>query len=160
MEDKLKMIRATILEKNGIPISPKDPIMVVYTMMEILEEQLKTGQTELLNEFRSQIEETTHNWKVSIQQQSEPDIETFLNQNQDKLRAIISKILHETENQANRQIEQACAQLSSKLNDLSNVIDTAVNQKIKETRNAAWLNLVASALVMLAVLILVLKFTF
>ena len=92
MEDKLKTIRATILEKNGIPISPKDPIMVVYTMMEILEEQLKTGQTELLNEFRSQIEETTHNWKVSIQQQSEPDIETFLSQNQDKLRAIVSKI--------------------------------------------------------------------
>ncbi|PPZ77793.1 hypothetical protein C5B26_06575, partial [Neisseria gonorrhoeae] len=36
MDEKVKAILATIVEKNGIALSPKDPIMVVFTALEYM----------------------------------------------------------------------------------------------------------------------------
>ena len=159
-EEKVNTIVAELVKRNGIAVNPKDPIMVVYTMIEILGEQHNEDLNKALLEFRSSIEEITQNWKQSISQQSSEEVNQFLEKNQDKIKMIVSAVINQTQEQAKKQIDEACSTLENRITDLKGMIDESVNKKVQETRNAAWLNLVSSAVVMVSVLILVFKFTF
>ncbi|HGN6544613.1 TPA: hypothetical protein ACKULT_000124 [Neisseria gonorrhoeae] len=62
MDEKVKAILATIVEKNGIALSPKDPIMVVFTALEYMLSEQHAEQKALTVLFKAQVEEATGNW--------------------------------------------------------------------------------------------------
>jgi Transcriptional activator TraM. len=151
---------AEIAEKNQIIIGKNDPVLVVYTMIKILSEQYKVELDSCLNTFRSSVEEMTFKLEHSISKQSTNKLNAFFEENQDKIRILLNKITDTAQIEINKQIDTSCANLETAFNNVQNSIIDAANMRIKETKFIAYLNLASSLLVMLAVLILVFKFTF
>lgn len=131
-EEKVNTIVAELVKRNGIAVNPKDPIMVVYTMIEILGEQHNEDLNKALHEFRSSIEEITQNWKQSISQQSSEEVNQFLENNQDKIKMIVSAVINQTQEQAKKQIDEACSTLENRITDLKGMIDESVNKKVQD----------------------------
>lgn len=155
-----QVLLSAIAKKNGIVLSPKDPIMIVYTMIDVLSAQYQEATKESLNHLQSNIEQITLNWKESISQQSKIDIDKTIEQNQEQIKKIIYSFVNETENILAEQIKTSCANLYAEFDQLNKSINDASNKKINETKNIALLNLFSSLIVMFSILIMVFKFTF
>ena len=63
MNDRMKTLIATVAENNGIAISRKDPIMVLFTALEFLLSQQEESQAKAVRELRAQMEDVTTNWQ-------------------------------------------------------------------------------------------------
>lgn len=160
MDEKMKELLTTILEKNGIGLSPKDPIMVVHTALDFLLKKQIEEQNKIVSLFRTQVEEVTTKWQQSINQQSEAVVKNHLDVTQEQARKLAKLLLQETNVLLEEKIEQAVADFEGKLHGINDTALNTVERKVKETRNTALLNLVSSLIILLAVIILTFKFVF
>ncbi|HGP7432342.1 TPA: hypothetical protein ACLT9D_002252 [Neisseria gonorrhoeae] len=160
MDEKVKAILATIVEKNGIALSPKDPIMVVFTALEYMLSEQHAEQKALTVLFKAQVEEATGNWIQSVHQQTEELVSQQLNTTKEQAKEMSKLLLHETDRLLEQRITDAVKDFEGKLYRINDNAMNAVELRIKETRNTAILNLTAALIVLLAVIILAFKFTF
>lgn len=160
MDEKVKAILATIVEKNGIALSPKDPIMVVFTALEYMLSEQHAEQKALTVLFKAQVEEATGNWIQSVHQQTEELVSQQLNTTKEQAKEMSKLLLHETDRLLEQRITDAVKDFERKLYGINDNAMNAVELRIKETRNTAILNLTAALIVLLAVIILAFKFTF
>ncbi|EMT5622016.1 hypothetical protein OON55_001171 [Neisseria gonorrhoeae] len=160
MDEKVKAILATIVEKNGIALSPKDPIMVVFTALEYMLSEQHAEQKALTVLFKAQVEEATGNWIQSVHQQTEELVSQQLNTTKEQAKEMSKLLLHETDRLLEQRITDAAKDFEGKLYGINDNAMNAVELRIKETRNTAILNLTAALIVLLAVIILAFKFTF
>lgn len=160
MDEKVKAILATIVEKNGIALSPKDPIMVVFTALEYMLSEQHAEQKALTVLFKAQVEEATGNWIQSVHQQTEELVSQQLNTTKEQAKEMSKLLLHETDRLLEQRITDVVKDFEGKLYGINDNAMNAVELRIKETRNTAILNLTAALIVLLAVIILAFKFTF
>lgn len=160
MDEKMKAFLSVVAEKNGIALSPKDPIMVVFTALEYLLDKQCSEQEKIVSLFNSQMEEVTINWKQSIHQQSEELITQHFNATQQEAKFFAKALLQETDRLLDERISDTVKEFESKLHGINDTTFNLLDTRIKETRNIAMLNLVSSLIVIIAVAILVFKFTF
>lgn len=160
MDEKVKAILATIVEKNGIALSPKDPIMVVFTALEYMLSEQHAEQKALTVLFKAQVEEATGNWIQSVHQQTEELVNQQLDTTKEQAKEMSKLLLHEADRLLEQRITDAVKDFEGKLYSINDNALNAVELRIKETRNTAILNLTAALIVLLAVIILAFKFTF
>lgn len=160
MDEKVKAILATIVEKNGIALSPKDPIMVVFTALEYMLSEQHAEQKALTVLFKAQVEEATGNWIQSVHQQTEELVSQQLNTTKEQAKEMSKLLLHEADRLLEQRITDTVKDFEGKLYGINDNALNAIESKMKETRNTAILNLISSLIVLLAVIILAFKFTF
>lgn len=160
MDEKVKAILATIVEKNGIALSPKDPIMVVFTALEYMLSEQHAEQKALTVLFKAQVEEATGNWIQSVHQQTEELVSQQLDTTKEQAKEMSKLLLHEADRLLEQRIADVVKDFEGKLYGINDNALNTVELRIKETRNTAILNLSASLIVLLAVIILAFKFTF
>lgn len=160
MDEKVKAILAAIVEKNGIALSPKDPIMVVFTALEYMLTQQHAEQKALTALFKAQVEEATGNWTQSIHQQTEELIGQQFVTSKEQAKEMSKLLFHEADRLLEQRITDAVKDFEGKLYGINDNALNAIESKMKETRNTAILNLISSLIVLLAVIILAFKFTF
>lgn len=160
MDERMKAFLAIVAEKNGITLSPKDPIMVVFTALEYLLDKQSSEQEKIVSLFNSQVEEVTTNWKQSIHQQSEELVTQHFSTTQQEAKIFAKALLQETDRLLDERIDETVKNFENKLHSINDAALNILEQKVKETRNIALLNLIAALVVILAVLILTFKFTF
>lgn len=160
MDEKVKAILATIVEKNGIALSPKDPIMVVFTALEYMLSEQHAEQKALTVLFKAQVEEATGNWIQSVHQQTENLISQQLDTTKEQAKEMSKLLLHEADRLLEQRIADAVKDFEGKLYGINDNALNTIELRIKETRNTAILNLSASLIVLLAAIILAFKFTF
>ena len=143
LDDQYTRIMATIAAKHGVALSEDDPILMVYTLNEILLQENSKEHQILLNNFRATLEENIHHWS----QATENTANLLSNAN--------SRNIH----QLSEQVVNACFE------SIDQRIDSSFNEKLKEIttlsrniRQAALINLWATGLFFGAVLILLIVF--
>ena len=141
--DHFNKIIERVAAKHGIALTDDDPILMIHTLNEILlEENIKAHQV-LLNNFRSTLEENINQWSQATE---------------NKANSLLQASSRNT-NVLPEQIINSCFEL------IDQKIESGFNEKIKEittivrnTRQAAIINLLATGLFFLAVLVMVLVF--
>lgn len=141
--DHFSKIIERVAAKHGIALTDDDPILMVHTLNEILLEENNKAHQVLLNNFRSTLEENINQWSQATES---------------KANSLLQASSHNT-NLLTEQIINACFEL------IDQKIESGFNEKIKEistlasnTRQAAIINLLATGLFFLAVLVMVLVF--
>lgn len=142
-DDQYIRIMAAIAAKHGIALSEDDPILMVYTLNEILLQENNKAHQMLLNDFRSTLENNIHHWTQATESRAS------------QLSQANSRNMH----QLSEQVVNAC------FKSIDQKIESSFNEKLKEIstlsqniRRAALINLGATSLFFTAVLILLIVF--
>lgn len=142
-DDQYTRIMAAIAAKHGIALSEDDPILMVYTLNEILLQENNKAHQMLLNDFRSTLENNIHHWTQATESRAS------------QLSQANSRNMH----QLSEQVVNAC------FKSIDQKIESSFNEKLKEIstlsqniRRAALINLGATSLFFTAVLILLIVF--
>ncbi len=140
-EEQFSRIIAMIAAKHGIALSEDDPILMVYTLNEILLEENSKAHQLLLNNFRSTLEDNLHHWLQTTEKRA------------NSLSQTNSRHTH----QLNEQIIKAC------LESIDQKIESCFNEKLSEIsslsqtfRSAALIYLGATSLFLAAVMFMLL----
>ena len=141
--DHFSKIIERVAAKHGIALTDDDPILMVHTLNEILLEENNKAHQVLLNNFRSTLEENINQWSQATENKA------------NSLLQASSRNTH----LLTEQIINACFEL------IDQKIESGFNEKIKEvstlarsTWQAAIINLLATSLFFIAVLVMVLVF--
>lgn len=144
MSTEVEEVIKEIAIRHGIAVGRDDPIMVLRTINEILLKDSKEAQAELLNSFKSELEEAANRWDIAAN---------------DKAQRILNASLDASKNAMATQLE---AGVKSSLSEIQNSLkadkDSAIeliNRSISETRRIAILNMIAAALTITASIVAV-----
>ena len=139
-EGRLEETIKEISVKHGINVSKDDPILILQTMNDRLLNDSQKSQQEIINQFKSELEEITHAWEVAAKRRSE----SLLNASLGAIKENLTKGIDQG-------VESASAALNATLGDT----EIRLTEMIKKERITAMVNLTASLIVMLSVVVLV-----
>ena len=140
--DKIEDLIKEIAAKNSIAVGRDDPIMILHTINERLIEDGQAAQKELLDQFKSELEDVAHRWGEDAKTKAERILNASL---------AASKEAMATGMQENS--KRAADDLRKVVNESTTSIEKIVNGG----RKAAIINLIASIFVigsMIALLII------
>lgn len=142
-DDQYTRIKAAIASKHGVALSEDDPILMIYTLNEILLQENNKAHQMLLNNFRATLEDNIHHWSQATESRAN----------------LLSQANSRNIHQLSEQVVHACFE------SIDQRIESSFDEKLKEittlSRNirlAALVNLGATSLFFGAVLILLLVF--
>lgn len=128
-----------IAVKHRVMVDRDDPIMILHTLNEKLIENSKKAQHELLNQLKSDLEETAHRWGEDARTKAEKILNAALNASKNAM----AETMLENANISKNEIKKALADTQKTIEEIS-----------KRGRNAAFVNMFSSILVIGSVLIL------
>lgn len=135
MEDKIDETIKVIAVRHGIAVSRDDPIMVLQTINDRLMQDSQAAQQELLEGFKSELEEIAHRWG----EDSKRKAERTLNAAMAASKEAIAQGMKEGTKAAAESVQREFNASVSKLAD-----------SILDARRVSMLNMVAAILVVLA----------
>lgn len=136
-DEKIEELIREIAVKNGVAVGRRDPIMIVHTMNNKLLEEGKAAQKEALESFKSELEEIAHRWGEDAKNKAEKILNASLAASKEAM--------------ANGMQEGA----RKAADDLARIIDestSSLERLASSARKAAYVNLAASALVVMAII--------
>ena len=135
-DEKMDELIREIAVKNGVAVGKRDPIMIVHTMNSQLLQEGKTAQKEALDHFKSELESLSHQWGEDTKQKSEK----ILNASLAASKEVMANGMQEG-------AQQAAENLTRILNDAT----VKIEYLAESARKAAYINLAASMLVVVAI---------
>ncbi len=133
--DKLDALIKRVASEHGIVLSQDDPVLMMHTLNEVLLEQNDKAHTELLNNYEAILQESFNQWHSYACKKTN----TLINAQQNSLSKNNDQL-----------IDQSIQLISEKLK-------IAINHEIRElvriSRQAAIMNLLAAALVLVSVVL-------
>jgi|GEM_PF-5434316 len=118
-----------IARKHGVALGKKDPILIVYTLNQKMIEDQTKAQEKLFDEFRSQMEESTQSWHL----ESKKRAETILTASLDASKKAMLNTMTDNAKAASNAVRE-------EFNGLADII----TQKMNESRQTSYINLIAS----------------
>lgn len=135
MTERYENMLIEIAKKHGVVLGKNDPILIVYTLnMRMIEDQTQ-AQSQLFDEFRSQLEEATDSWHKEANSRAEKILSASLEASK---KAMINAMSEHTKTASDTIIE-----------DFQHLIDKLDN-KIKESRSVSYINIAASLFTLVA----------
>ena len=135
MADQLETLINDIASKHGVVIGRDDPILILQTMnARLMEDNTKTQQL-MLNQYKEDLEGIALRWGNDAKEKSE--------------RILNASLVASKEAMAN--LLQECAKTTAMTvqNDIGNVL-SHTDKALRQTERIALMNLIASALTLLA----------
>lgn len=136
-EEKIDDLIKEIALKNGVAVGRRDPIMIVYTMNNRLLEDGKAAQQEALNALKSELEGIAHQWGEDAKSKAEK----ILNASLAASKKAMANGMQEGAKNASEDLKRIIGESTSKIEKLA-----------AGARKAAYINLAASSLVVIAVI--------
>lgn len=128
--------------KHGIAVGKDDPIMVVHTLNEIMLQEGQKAQQEALEAFKAELEDLATRWSADAKEKAERVLNAALAASKDAMAA---------------GAKEAASTASEQLKGVIAEYQRTVNQTVSGIQKASMLNLVASALVLLAAIIVLVR---
>lgn len=140
--DAIEKLIKEVAVKHGVALGKDDPILMLHTINRQLAKDTQESQGAMLSAFQSQLEEVAHRWSEESKSKAERVLNASL--------------------AASKEAMATGVQEASKLaaQELSRVVkesEESVTKVVGGVRNAAVINLVASILVLIAVLVVAVK---
>jgi hypothetical protein len=134
-----------IATKNGVMVGRDDPVMIVHTILEIFQADLRDAQTALLREHREELEAHACRWGAEAKEKAERILTAALSAS----KALMSEALNEGASiAANRLAEQVEASLEE-----ANRSVAAAQMTTRASLVAAGITVLAATITLIAVLL-------
>lgn len=85
MADKIEEIIKEIAAKHGIAVGRDDPILILQTINDRLMKDSQAAQQEILDRFRSELEEIAHRWGDDAKNKAERTLNAALTASRDAM---------------------------------------------------------------------------
>ena len=85
MTDKIEEIIKEIAGKHGIAVGRDDPILILQTINERLMQDSAAAQQEILDRFKSELEEIAHRWGEDAKNKAERTLNAALTASRDAM---------------------------------------------------------------------------
>jgi vacuolar-type H+-ATPase subunit H len=142
-DSKLDLIIKEVAVKNGIALGKDDPILALYTMNSFLLNETKKTQEEIVREFKEEFQAIAKAWEDEAKKKAE---------------TILNASLLASKNSAKALFEESIKELKTSASDYSNSQVLGSNELLKQARFLTLINLTASVVTLLVVLISLLFF--
>ena len=133
--DKLDALIERVASEHGIVLSQDDPVLMMHTLNEVLLEQNKEAHAELLSNYQAILEENFNRWCEYSTKKSN---------------AIISSSMGNAQLTQDQFLE-SCIQLIDER--IKNSMDPEAYDLVRISRQAAIINLLSAALVLVSVIL-------
>lgn len=120
-----------IAVKNGVAVAASDPIMIVHTANARLLRQTMDSQEEILNHFKSELEEMSQRWGLDAKSKAEKILSAAFDASRQSMQSLIEDNAKAVSGVINTEIEKSVAKL---------------RRPINEARYIATLNIVAACI--------------
>lgn len=137
-DEKINEVIQHIASENGVVISKDDPLLILYTMNQLLVSENKKVQEQLLDNFRSQMEAISDKWSAEAKNHSDRVLNLAILSSK-------SEIANVMQDQSQTIIERWQSELE--------VGFTQVSSTIEISRQSAILNILASLITLTAAVI-------
>ena len=131
--DKLDALIERVASEHGIVLSQDDPVLMMHTLNEVLLEQNEKAHAELLRNYQATLEENFNRWCEFSTKKSN---------------AIISASMSNAQLTRDQFLE-SCIQLIDER--IKSGVDQEIYDLVRISRQAAIINLLASALILVSV---------
>ena len=135
-DDKLDALIKRVASEHGIILSQDDPVLMMHTLNEVLLEQNEKAHAELLSNYQAILEESFNQWREYSTKKSNAMINASANNTQ------LTK----------DQFAEQCIQLINE--KIKNGIGQEAHDLARISRQAAIINLLAAALVLISVVLI------
>ena len=133
--DKLDALIKRVASEHGIVLSQDDPVLMMHTLNEVLLEQNEKAHAELLSNYQAVLEESFNQWREYSTKRSNIINNASMNKTQ------LTK----------DQFAEQCIQLIDE--KIKNGAGQSVRELARISRQAAIINLLASLIVLLSIVI-------
>lgn len=141
----------TVAVKHGIALGANDPLLVMHTMNSLLLDDMASQQADLIAQFKTNLEETAHQWNLHL------DV---------KMSAQFGRIENQFKKLMQEQLEQQLNAMLLIMTDKSDLLSQnqqqrtlnnlrALKSQLTSMRNQLMMNLVSSLMVLFAAIILI-----
>ena len=135
-DDKLDALIKRVASEHGIILSQDDPVLMMHTLNEVLLEQNEKAHAELLSKYQAILEESFNQWREYSTKKSNAMINASANNTQ------LTK----------DQFAEQCIQLINE--KIKNGIGQEAHDLARISRQAAIINLLAAALVLISIVLI------
>ncbi|HEK2843891.1 TPA: conjugal transfer protein TraM [Proteus mirabilis] len=129
-EDKVDNLIKEIALKHGVALGRDDPILILQTLHEILINDSKKNQEELLNDLKSELEAVLQRWDSSSVEKAERTLNASLSASKELMREVI---------------EQSTTAMAEKIRkEVDKTVNNAVIPIIKQTNHVTKINMIVA----------------
>lgn len=140
MSDKFDKMIKEIATKNNNGESSTNPVLVLQSMNERLIRDNKLAQKNLLENFKTELEELSNRWGEEAKNQAEQTIQAAINSSKETMNQSIEENVKKTSAAVREEIEK--------------IINQQVQESLKQTRYLSLINLAAAGMSISSVLVL------
>lgn len=144
MSTEIEEIIKQIAVRHGIAIGRDDPIMVLQTINMILLNDAKTAQTEILNAFKSELEDAASRWDQAANDKAQIMLNASLDASKKAMKA-----------QVDAGIETALTEIKASFAADKNSSLELIAEAGNQTKRIAFINILAAALTITAAVLVV-----
>ncbi len=144
MSTEIEEIIKQIAVRHGIAIGRDDPIMVLQTINMILLNDAKTAQTEILNAFKSELEDAASRWDQAANDKAQRMLNASLDASKKAMKA-----------QIDAGIETALSEIKASFVADKNSSLELIAEAGNQTKRIAFINILAAALTITAAVLVV-----
>ena len=128
-----------VASEHGIVLSQDDPVLMMHTLNEVLLEQNEKAHAELLSNYQAILEESFNQWREYSTKKSNAMISASTN----------------SAHLVRDQFIESCIQLIEE--KIKNGVSQEINELARISKQAAIINLLASFIILISVLVVFLK---
>ena len=136
MADKIEDLIKEIAVRHGVAVGRDDPIMILHTLNDLLMKESTEAQQQILDSFKSELEEIAHRWGDDAKNKAERTLSAALTASKEAMGEAVK--------------ESATATATATRKEIEGVIAEQLKPAIKETRRASVMNLVAAGMTVFA----------
>jgi flagellar biosynthesis/type III secretory pathway protein FliH len=134
-DKKIEEIIKAIAARHSIAVSRNDPILVLHTINDLLMQDSKAAQQEILEAFKSELEAIAHRWGEDSKEKAERTLNAALTASKEAMAQGMKDGSKAATEAMHREFETSAAKLAS---------------SIREARRVSMLNMAAAGLAVLA----------
>jgi len=110
-----------IAVKNGVAVDAADPIMIVHTANARLLRQTMDSQQEILDHFKSELEEMSQRWGLDAKSKAEKILNAAFDASRQSMQALIEDNAKAVSSVINAEIEKSVSKLQRPINDARHI---------------------------------------
>lgn len=140
--------------QNNVLIGEDDPILMVFTAQRLILEEFSKDLNKQLSELDNDLKKLIIENFDLIQTASQNQIQATANESRKLAETIINKTIEESEKRAVMIMENGLKNFNESIQDITATITSDINHKIRQNSYASKINLLASILILIAIIIL------
>ena len=141
-EDKFDEIAAFIAAKHHTSVRRDDPILIAHTILELALAEARAEQSTLLKQFHEEIEKISSDWSSDAKKRAEDILSAALHHSKESIKADAIVIYETISDNISKHIDNEMKQHTDTLAELA-----------KETKRTGYINMAASAVLSISILI-------